>query len=271
LLGLRELRGQPMKWVRIPINVLTSGKIASLPADLWRLLVEYDLLCGKNDGPIANDYETNAWLLHRDPAALQQATLELIASGQLIAQDGYLLPLGWLERNEPYLKKLSYNRERYHREESTMSTVDEDWEALPGNGGRLPLTSDALANLRSSTTGNAIWQVWAAKQPLLAKAMQNVQHISWLLSVHAGMLPYGTAKGWTQAVLELEGAANHDLALLEVALHKAVKDRTERGITLTSPRSFCGYARNEVSKQRLAETQLALDLDQSKPTVTFEV
>ena len=155
-----------------------------------------------------------------------------------------------------------------------MATVNELWDDLPGNGGREGSNTNPLAALRLSGEESQVWRHWASGRRLVAKAPDVVQWASHLICEHAGMEPYGTAKTWASAVYDLLRAADGDMDVLEAAVKKAAQDRETRDITLSSPRSFMGYARNELSKRRVASRpKLMLDLDtgNEKPLGAIEI
>lgn len=270
-----------MRWVQLPTDLLTQAAKATLPDDVWRLLVEFDLLCGLSDGPVEEDYDVLAFRLHRLPEDVQRLTEKLLATGLLTRDtEGCLSPTGWLVRNASYLKKLDYNRSRYYEKvkEAPMHepTVDELWDAMPGNGGRPRSSGDPLGDLLQ---GGAAYQHqirWAGAYSQTKTAPVEVQRASYLLSEAAGLTPYGTKSSWVAAVSELLAAAGNDLAVLEAAVRRAARDRETNGFTLSSPRSFIAYARNQVSINRVKarlerEAPPLLDLADDRDIVRIEV
>jgi hypothetical protein len=262
-----------MKWVRIPIDLIRRKEFVPLPDSLWRLLVELDLLCGQEDGPVHYDMEEIAWLLHRENVKRTEKDVqELLEMGLVEFIGGGICPTGWIERNASYLHKMAYNRERYQEQKGEHEVTEESeetkrlWDAMQGNGGKPTKNIDPLGVLRESGKRQARWRRWAAGHRIVSTAPDEVQQASWLLSEHANLAPFGTRKSWVGMIEDLLTAANRDMGILESAVKKANAARAKNGITLGSPRSFLNFARSEVSlsKQNGAGQGMLIDLDEDE-------
>lgn len=268
-----------MRWVRIPTEWYKLKEYVNLPDRLWRFMVELDFLCGDHDGPVHADWDEIAWLMHREPQDVEDICAELLNMGRLEIIDGGIVPVGWLKRNEPYLNKMEYNRERYQQsahepktKEADMAekTADELWDELEGNGGRKEVPKDPLNVLRASGASSAEWRRWASRFRIVNTAPEDVQQASWILEEYGGVMPFGTKKAWTAQVKELLIAANNDMSVLEAAVKKAADCRNKKGITLSAPRSFINFARSEVGHIRLngrqqvngKQQKLIIDMDE---------
>jgi len=263
-----------VKWVKIPTDRIRRKEYVPLPDNLWRLLIELDLLCGQEDGPVHYDRDEIAWLLHREDVEQTERDLQTLLDKELVEFiGGGVCPTGWIERNTAYLHKMEYNRERYQQQKGEDDVAEESeeakrlWDGMRGGGGRIAPKGDPLEALRESGKKSAHWRSWAARYRLVSTAPDEVQQASWLLAEYASLQPFGTRKGWIGMVEELIVAANRDMGVLESAVKKANLARSKNGITLGSPRSFLNFARSEVSlsKQKNGGGQgrlLDLDVDE---------
>lgn len=268
-----------MKWISLPVSLVGDQSCVSLPDHLWRLLVEYHLLCGQYNGPAPADWTIISWQLHHEPEQVAIDSQALVARGLLLETPDGLLPRGWLERHSGYLRKMQYNRDRYPGHDcptgdQTMSqTADDEFAALPSASAKFPaLGGDALALLRAGASDRIPWQGWATAYKQVVSAPEAVQEVSYLLSAVIGMAPYGSKKSWAAAVFNLLEIAGRDIPTIEAALRKAAADRQRSGLTFSSPYSFHGYVRNELSLRALAARQpLLTGLDTDKPIETIEL
>ena len=245
-----------MKWVSLTVDILTDHEIAPLPDHLWRLFMEYQLLCSRSNGPVTQNYEQIGWLLHRDAQEIEQGTRDLIDMDLIeVSPEGRMAPVGWMDQNAAYINKLAYNRDRYHKKEGSAvldKTTEEAWDDLVQGAGTPPAGEDSLGKLVKSAEVGTEWRSWAVTWRVLDNAPLDIVHASYILAESAGMLPYSSRKSWYSAISDLLDACGRDFDVLSAAVHKAATDREVRGITLSSPRSFQGYARNEAATRRMA-------------------
>lgn len=97
---------------------------------------------------------------------------------------------------------------------------------------------------------------WSAQYKILSQAPDWAKTVSYYLNVHTGFEPVGKPKVWLSECQQLWSAAKQNEDLLIAGLLAGEKARRERGLTMSGPRSYINFCRNEASLKN--QSQMAL-------------
>lgn len=92
---------------------------------------------------------------------------------------------------------------------------------------------------------------WAASQRLLKNAPNHILLTSYLLWKHGGFVPFGNKKNWYSACSGLWEAAGCNEHVLNQAIENGQSARSQRGLTMSGPRSFITFALDAKSRHAL--------------------
>lgn len=126
------------------------------------------------------------------------------------------------------------------------------WESIPGASDGKPPAKGLKAQE---------WHSWAAKQPTLDHAPDEVRRVSYLISTHTGFEPDADKKNWIAAVTMLWQAAGKNEEVLVEALKvgQVARMNPDNGLTFSGPRSYMSYARDQASRKRVAQQPIQVE------------
>lgn len=282
-----------MEWIRVKTNLLSDFRTASLPDDAWRAYMGLDLLCGSADGPVA--VESLSWALRRDCTE----ELRMLEERGLVVRPtpDTVITWDWYERNQAYLNKLRYNRDRDRAGRPPAQSKEADVngddvqkvvEALKRAGVAGPTVQKVVNELTgdmgfddafpesgrprkpSADWGKEEWRAWANADLHVYNAPAEVQEASYHLQRITGFRP--TGKSWIADVRALLDAADNSMPILVEALQAAAVDSGR--LTFKGPRSFVSYAKAIVARRALdaqAQQPAHVDLDATGSSQTVEL